>query len=404
MAKTLLTPDQITAEALTILKNNLVFVGQVDKQHDKETTIGGQKTGGTIKIRQPIQYTVRDGWPINAQDPVEEYETLTIGTIKGVDINFTESELALDLNSFSKQFLEPAMIRLATEIDLLAFQQAYKGVYNSVGTPGTTPATAQVYLDAGTKLSNFACPTAGRKCIINPAAQGATVGALLPLFNAQGAISDMFKTGQIGKNILGFDFFVSQNVPNHTCGSRSGTTLIDEDSGTNLVEGSEAVDIDGLGGATQTLAAGDVFTVSSVYGVNPVQKQALPDLQQFVAVNAETGSGSQFTADFKPYTRSTGARKTVDALMVNGATVTFTGTASTAYPQNLAFNPEFYTFATANLEMPSDVSFKAQKSLDGINMRILRQFDINNSNHPCRIDIFWGGLVQRPAYACRIWG
>ncbi len=101
---------------------------------------------------------------------------------------------------------------------------------------------------------------------------------------------------------------------------------------------------------------------------------------------------------------STGALKNVDALPVDNAAVTVVGSASTQYPQNMVFCKDAFTFATANLEMPGDVTFKSQQSMDGINMRILRQYDINNAAYPCRIDVFWGGVAQRAELAARVWG
>jgi len=149
---------------------------------------------------------------------------------------------------------------------------------------------------------------------------------------------------------------------------------------------------------------GDVFTVAGVYAVNPQTKQSTGALQQFVVTAAVTASGSECDLTVSPAMYTTGALQNIDAFPVSEATVTVIGTASLVYPQNMVFHPEAFTFATANLEMPADVSFKSQMAVDGINMRILRQYDINNANYPCRIDIFFGFLAQRPELACRVWG
>ena len=54
--------------------------------------------------------------------------------------------------------------------------------------------------------------------------------------------------------------------------------------------------------------------------------------------------------------------------------------------------------------MPSYVNFKAQEVVDGISMRVLRQYDINSASYPLRIDVLCGSVVQRPQLACRIIG
>lgn len=400
MANSYLKPDAITAEALRVLHNSLPFVANIDKQHDKDTTFGGQKRGASIRIRKPNQYTVRSDWTLNAQDQNEQSDTLTIGTVRGVDMNFTDADLALDINEFSRRFITPAVKRLASEVDLITFQNMVNATYNSVGTPGTTPASAQVYLDAGAKMSDFATPIDDRCVVINPKAQARTVDGLKSLFHAGDKLASQYTKGQMGE-ALGLNYFMSQNVPSLTMGTRAGTTLVD---GTLSTEGTTTIHIDGLTGATDTVKKGEVFTVANVYSVNPETKQSTGELQQFVVTADATAASNEVDLVVSPAIYTTGALQTVSAFPQDGAAITFLGTASTAYAQNLAFAKDAYTFASANLEMPSDVSFKGQMEMDGLNIRILRQYDINNAQYPCRLDIFFGSLAQRPSQACRIWG
>jgi len=403
MASSFLKPSAITAEAQRVLHNALPFTKNIDKQHDKETEFGGQKRGSTLRVRLPNQYTVRSTWAINAQDQDEQSVSLVIGQIRGVDMNFSDADLALDINEFSKRFISPAIKTLASQVDSYNFSQAYKAVYNSAGTAGTTPNTALIWLQGGQKLNETATPEDDRVAVINPAAQASTVSGLSTLFHASSALEKQYLKGKMG-NALGFEWFMSQNVPNHTCGTRSGTILVDDDSATNATQGSTTIHLDGFGAATQTLTIGDVFTVAGVYAVNPQTKQSTGSLQQFVVTAAFAAASSEGDVTVSPAMYTTGALQNIDAFPVSEATVTVIGTASLVYPQNMVFHPEAFTFATANLEMPADVSFKSQMAVDGINMRILRQYDINNANYPCRIDIFFGFLAQRPELACRLWG
>lgn len=402
MANAYLKPDAITAEALRVLHNNLPFINNIDKQHDKETTFGGQKRGANLRIRLPNQYTVRSGWTLNAQDQNEQSETLTIGTPRGVDMNFTDADLALDINEFSRRFITPAIKRLASQVDLETFQKMYKAVYNQVGTAGTTPASAQIYLDGGAKLSNFATPTDDRCAVINPNAQARTVDGLKALFNAQDKIAGQYIKGQMGE-ALGFNYFMSQNVPVHTAGTRilTDTHLVD---GTVATQGSTTIHVDGFAG-TETVTVGDIFTVANVFAVNPETKQVSEDLQQFVCTALATAASNETDITVSPAMYTSGALQTIDAFPQDGAAVTFlNGAAGVKTPQNMLFAKDAFTFATAKLEMPSDVSFKGQMEQDGLNIRILRQYDINNAQYPMRIDIFFGSLAQRASQACRLTG
>lgn len=403
MASTFLKPSAITAEGLRLLHNMCPFIANIDKQHDKETTFGGQKRGSTLRIRLPNKYTVRRTWAINAQDVTERSVSLVIGQVFGADMNFEEADLALDINEFSKRFIKPAINVIASSIDAYCLGEAYQAVYNSVGTPGTTPNTAQIYLDGAAKLDDNSIPQEDRVALINPAANAKTVGGLMSLFNPQKDVAKQYISGQMG-SALGFDFYKTQNIPRHTCGTRSGTILVNDDSATYAVNGNTTLAVDGLGGATQTFKAGDVLTVAAVYQLNDETKESTGNLQQFVVTEDKTAAGSAAALTVSPAMYTTGPLANISAFPVSEGAVTVVGTASTAYPQNLLYHPEAFTFATANLEMPSDVSFKSQMSVDGINMRVLRQYQINDSSHPCRIDVFGGFLVQRPEMACRLWG
>jgi len=84
--------------------------------------------------------------------------------------------------------------------------------------------------------------------------------------------------------------------------------------------------------------------------------------------------------------------------------MTEVGTASTAYPQNLAYHRDAFTLGTADLIMPNGVDFASRQVHEGISMRIVRDYDINNDALPCRIDVLYGWKTLYPELATRIWG
>jgi hypothetical protein len=84
--------------------------------------------------------------------------------------------------------------------------------------------------------------------------------------------------------------------------------------------------------------------------------------------------------------------------------VTFVGAASTQYPQNMVYHKDAITFATADLLLPQGVDMAARAVHNGISLRVVRQYDINNDRLPCRIDVLYGYSVIRPAMAVRLWG
>ena len=52
--------------------------------------------------------------------------------------------------------------------------------------------------------------------------------------------------------------------------------------------------------------------------------------------------------------------------------------------------------------MPSGVDWSARQVFDGISMRIVRQYDINNDKFPCRLDVLYGYKTLRQELACRL--
>jgi len=407
MANTVLTPTVVTREVGRILHNNLTFCRTINRQYDDSHKMTGQRDGGSIKLRTPAKYTTTTGAAISIQDHTDTSVTLTRGTQRHVDVNFTTEELTQDLDDFSTRVLEPAISTLASVIDYDAMSM-YQQIYNHVGTPGTTPATAGVLLDAHKYMNYFAAPVTPRYCCVNPDANAALVDGLKGLFNAPNQIADQYKSGLMGSNTLGFkEFSMSQSVRTHTTGSGAATSiLVDEPSATLLVEGMQTVDMDG-GSASETLAVGDVFTFANVYSVNPETKQSTGQLQQCVITAVATASTGQWTAvAFSPalYTSTSGGLQNVDALPVNNAAVTVVGSASTQYPQNIAYHPDAFVLATADLEMPKGVHFAAREVMDNISVRAVRQYRIATDDIPCRFDVLYGYVAWRPELACRISG
>jgi oligoendopeptidase F len=95
---------------------------------------------------------------------------------------------------------------------------------------------------------------------------------------------------------------------------------------------------------------------------------------------------------------------TIDAFPQASAVVTMLGSAATQYAQNLVYHKDAITFATADLLMPQGVDMASRQVHNGVSMRIVRQYDINNDRMPCRIDVLYGYSTIRPQMGVRLWG
>ena len=197
---------------------------------------------------------------------------------------------------------------------------------------------------------------------------------------------------------------MSQSIVQHTTCTRSATASLTIGS-TVSTQGASSVAINGDTGSA-TFKAGDVFTIAGVYAVNPQTRQSTGSLQQFVVTaDATASSGNWSSVSISPalYT-SSNALATVDSFPQSGAAVTVVGSASTTYPQNLAYHRDAIAFATADLLLPQGVDMASRQVHNGISLRIVRQYDINNDRMPCRIDVLYGYSVIRAPMAARIWG
>ena len=402
MANSILTIDMITRKCLEILENNLVITRNVNRQYDDSFAVQGAKIGSTLRIRLPDRALVSNGAALQVQDDNEQNTTLTVDNQKHIGINFTTEELTMQLDDFAERVLKPRISQLASSVDA-DVANSFKLIGNTVGTPGTTPSTSLVLLQAQQKLNENAAMMSSRYATVNPAANAGLVEGLKGLFNPTETISRQFKNGMMGVGVLGYEEInMSQSIKQFTTGTRTatgGTT-----SAAVTVEGATTIAITGAG-AAGTVKAGDVFTVAGCFSVNPQTRESTGSLFQFVAVTDVTlsGAGAGDITVAAMYS-ATQALATVDVLPASGAAVVFVGAAGVQYPQNLVYHKDAITFATADLVMPQGVDMASRQVHNGISMRIVRQYDINNDRMPCRVDVLYGFSVIRPQMAVRMWG
>jgi hypothetical protein len=402
MSNSILTIDMITRKALEILENNLVLTRNVNRQYDDSFAVEGAKIGSTLRIRLPDRALVTDGAALQVQDDNEQFTTLTVSSQKHIGVNFTTAELTMQLDDFAERVLKPRISQLASSIDA-DVANSFKNIFQSVGTPGITPATSAVLLSAQQKLNEAAAVMSPRYATVNPAANAGLVEGMKGLFNPTDTISKQFKNGMMGMGVLGFDEInMSQSIKQFTTGTRNATGTT---GAAVTTEGSNTIVLAGVGNAL-TIKAGDVFTVAGVYSVNPQTRESTGSLQQFVVLaDTVSSAGGAATVTVSPAMYSAShALATVNVLPSNGAVTTFVGAANSQYPQNLVYHKDAITFATADLLMPQGVDMASRQVHNGISMRIVRQYDINNDRLPCRIDVLYGYSVIRPQMGVRLWG
>lgn len=405
MANSLLTPNIIAKEALLQLENNLVLGNLVHRDFRKEFV----KVGDTVSIRRPVKFLAQDGATLVKQDVEEGSVDVVVDQRKHVGWEFSSGDLTLSIDDYSERYVQPAMMTLANEIDL-SLAGLYRDVWNMVGTPGTTPGTFADIGAAGKRLDQVAVPRAGRSAVFDPEAAWSLADGLKSVY-VQDKAKGAYEEARIGR-YAAFDTYGDQNIRTHVAGSHGGTPLVA--GGAQAVayaaartNNSQALVTDGwIASVSGILKAGDVITVAGVYAVNPVSKDRLPFLQQFVIkADADSGATGGATLTVSPAIIVDGPYRTVSAAPADNAAITVvSGAAGAAHPQNLTFHKNAFALVTVPLDLPDGAGFAERISHRGLSVRVVKDYDINADTEIIRLDVLYGVKTIYPDLACRIAG
>jgi hypothetical protein len=417
MANNLLTISKITNEALMVLENSLVFSSQVLRDYDSQFAVTGAKIGNTVNARKPARFIGTTGPNLNVEDFNETSVPVTLTTQFHVDTNFTTQDLALSLDMFSDRVLKPAIAAISNKIDRDGLVLAKNSIANTVGVAGTAPTGLLTYLTAGAYLDSEAAPRdRQRAVIIEPFTGAAIVDSLKGLFVPESQLTGQYREGLMGRDSAGMNWKMDQNVVSQTYGAWATTVGTLTANTTGAFTGSIATGwaststITLTNSQTLTLQQGDTFTIANVFGVNPQNRQSYGKLRSFVVTQAVTGTAGTISVTVSPAIITGGQFQNV-VVSATSATATVTpfsiaATTATAVtsPQNILLHKNALTLACADLVMPEGVHFagRAASKMNGLSIRIVRQYTINNDSIPTRLDVLYGWAQLYPELGCRI--
>jgi len=397
MANTNLINDIVLPGSMVSFRNNSVITNALGPHYDDTYKFNGAKAGQAINLRTHQEVTVRtDTFNMSVQDMEQKSVPMVRSKVFGVDISYTDAELTQDVDGFLEYRVKPIMATLAAKVDQYVYQTCAQGVANAVTLPVTNLDSDDI-LNAGVDLDNASCPRDGRRTVVlSPKGMKQLVSSSAALFNNAKNISQQYSDGIITIPSLGFNFGMSQNVYTHTTGSFDTAyqvTSAPASGATTLV----------VKTGTGTAKKGDVFTIAGVYSVNKLTKQSTGDLKKFV-VTADYAGGAG-SVSFSPPIISSGQYQNVTGLPAANDAVLFLGAASTAYPQGLAFHPDFAAVGFCDLENPAPGSGATGTRMveDGVSMSVVTGYNILTRQQYMRWDILMGAVVVEPSMACRIY-
>lgn len=401
MANLFAVTDLVAKESLRVAHEALQMIGTVDRQYDSSYDSSGGHHGATLRVKSPNQYKRRQGSRVmDVQNQNERTQTITVATQDGVDMKFNSQELIQSVDNpgkfdnLSKNYITPAIKGMVSGIEADAIAYWTKATANLVGAAGTALTTGEVPGLARARLNQCLAPKDGERYFqIESTAMAKIVQGTSVLFHDGAQIKEAFREGFIGRNAMAtwYENDRMWTMPN-------GADVAGEINAGTLTSGITTLTVDGF---TAAPVAGMVFTVEGTYEVHPETKVAYPFLKQFTVVSATTTS-IIFTPAIiwdttDPYQNCSGQPTDNDD-------ITFVGSASTNYVQQLMYHKDAFQFTTAALPIMDDAQKCIRVTQDNLSLRVWMASDIRNDELLMRVDILYGLSALRPEWACRLIG
>lgn len=408
MADQFLNTSWISMEVLRNLKNACkvaeYFNSEWEKDFNKTFAVGA-----SITVKFPQQFTIRDGLGFNPQGINRISTTVALDQPFGIDFQWDDYEAAVKAersdDEIKQQYLEPAGVQIANEIDSRAALFAKNNVSQIVGSLGTDP-TSVTYLDTarGRMLQKAGSSLAKKRCaLISSSMQTNSINTpVTSLFQPADAITQAFKEGSMGK-LKTFDVFEEQNLYTHVAGTWAAAVTVNGagQSGTSLIVTATAGD---------TFNQGDKVSIANVNFVNPRSRRIPgPPTPQTFTITAPliaVGGGADvlqiLPAIFGPAANGPSQYQNVDNVPANGAALTlWPGTVNpngASGTVGLALTTQAFAIVGMRFFLPKSVEARSQAEdkQTGIPVRFVKAWDPVHSLQINRFDtvVGFGNLYQ----------
>ena len=395
MANQFSVTDKVSAEGLRLFRNGLKFCKLIKQSWSKEFK-APESIGNKVDIRVPFNASIRKGAVASPQDFFEGTVTLTIDQQTGADCQFGTLEKDLDIKEWSKRYMRSPIANVSAQVEKEAFE-----VVNQV--PNVITNSTLTHTDirrAKARMESNLCPMDGQWAVfMNPEDEVAILTGTESFFHDGAEISKEYRDSSMGY-AMGFKWYTSNLIPNLVTGTNSARTVA---VSANVADGASQIVLKNLD-ATGTIKAGEVFSITGVKAINYQTKDEQTFDRQFCVLNDVTASGGVATVDVEEINdgSTTAGKQNISALPVVDDVVVFIGSASSSYPQSVAFHPDFMTIAFADPVLPKGMNEASKYTEDSISMRYVEDFDSTNDVYLNRFDTYYGFALLRGEYAVRI--
>jgi len=408
MSNILVTNQIRTVEYLRRLKNKLAMFYLCSTTFESAFNVRSVMksplfpTGQAISIRKPIYLNGYAGPDITGvSNPVIQYtEDLSISFNDVVPVAFTDVDMTLNLDDFTKNFAEPGGAKLANMMERNIINSAMNRTYNWVGTPGTPLTSFGMVQLANNKLNLFGVDDNERFLVVNVNDYGNIVTAVQnnfnEVFNKQAS-----QSGRVTR-ISNFDAMMNQNNTTHTVGAYTSSVPLISGS---TASGATTLLSNGWVGSTGVLTQGDRFTISGVNSVNPESKLDTGQLAQFIVTAPVNAASGVATIPIYPYLSysTTDPYQNVTNAPSSGAAINILGASGSKYNVGFAMNKEAIQIVVIDLMKPPAAVMceRARSEVSKLSLRMTGYYLGDPSLSKYRLEDLYGIQVFGE-YGCAI--
>ena len=396
--------DKMAAVALDIFTQTSYVAANSVRSYEDEFS-GSAKIGDSVRIKNPSKYNVQFG--NNRAQPQAVGQTpkiLTLDQNPYVEIALTSQELAVFTGTDVKaqrEIMEQGIANLARNVDTYMFGIMNQTAMNQVARSSTTGVSYKDLSVMNSRLGGQLCPKGDRHIAACALDLSQIQQSISTLYNPDKEVEDAYMDGVVGTG-LGF----SKWLETESTGTQSiGTMTSATTSAAVTVEGSISIPVTST---TGTLKAGQAFTCPGCYQIDPQTLTGKPILYTFVAAAdvPATSTAIPIVTPIYDLNYPLLNMRNISALPGSGATITPIESQDAGKLATNIMGWHKKAVALACMDLPTDLpGAEASKlSIDGLSIRIIRQYTLQNNAVNILADMQYGGMVLRPEWMVNMTG
>jgi hypothetical protein len=369
MANVFEQPEVIAAEALMHLEDSLVITSKTAKDVTSEfnKTQNGYAVGQSVNFKTRPAYIAKEfTGNIDRQEIRETSRPMIIEKHFDVSVDLTAIELAMDLDNFSDQVIQPAAYALAEKVDGYAGSKILQGqgLYASTTVLNTAADMALARSAANYQQLN----PMGRYGLVNSTLEARLLGAeYFNRSNFRGADAEKtLRDADMGK-VMNFDWSASMNVPEATQSQSSETTVTDNSGNSNKV-GATSLKV----GATSVAIADGAF-------------MKVAGCRRYLRVSGDVSTGATSIPLVDPITE----------IISDAAAVTFPNAGKVVTVMGALFDSDSIGVAMPVLDRPEDKA-SSVISANGVSIRIVKGYNMDTKKTTLSLDLLCAAMAIDP--------